>query len=83
MPPVADRPRLPGSARFIAWLVISGAGLFLSLQLLFLAIDMARPLIGPIPDDSLKERMLVAGSYGIWFGLSTVISAAAWRRLLR
>ena len=46
-------------------------------------MEMARPLIGPIPDDSIKERLLVAGSYGVWFGLSALISVLAWRRLLR
>jgi len=49
---------------------------------MFVGIEVARPLIGPIPDDSIKERVLVAGGYAFWFGLSALISILAWRHLL-
>ena len=71
------------AARVALWLVISLIAVVISLQLMFLAVEVARPLIGPIPDDSTKERVLVAGGYAIWFGLSALISLAAWRILLR
>lgn len=70
-------------ARVATWLVVSLVGVMISLQLMFLAIEVARPLIGPIPDDSTKERILVAGGYAVWFGLSALVSVLAWRVLLR
>ena len=63
------------------WLVISLAGLLISLQLIFAAIEVARPLIGPIPDDSIKERLLVVAAYALWFAISVLLSVVAWRRL--
>jgi len=78
---VAGR-RLPAGARVALWLAVSLLGILVSLQLMFLLIEVGRPLIGPIPDDSMKERILVAGGYAVWFGLSAVICVIAWRRLL-
>lgn len=74
--------RLPTGIRVALWVAISLIGILVGLQLIFILIEVARPLIGPIPDDSTKERILVAGGYAIWFGLSAAISVIAWRRLL-
>lgn len=78
----APTRRLPTRVRVALWVAISLVGILVSLQLMFLLIEVARPLIGPIPDDSMKERVMVAGGYAVWFGLSALISAIAWRRLL-
>ncbi len=75
--------RSPVGARLAIWFVISACGLVIVLQLTFAVIEIARPFIGPISDDSLKERLLVAGSYAIWFGLSVLVSVIAWRRLMK
>jgi hypothetical protein len=75
--------KLPVAGPVALWLVVSLVGVVISLQLMFLAVEVARPLIGPIPDDSTKERVLVAGGYAVWFGLSALISIVAWRILLR
>lgn len=50
---------------------------------MFLLIEIAGPLIGPIPDASVKERILVAGGYAVWFRSSAVISVIAWRLPLK
>ena len=73
---------LPLAARIAIWIAISLVGVFLSLQVMFAGIELARPLIGPIADDSVKERLLVAGGYAVWFALSALISVVAWRRLI-
>ena len=75
--------RSPVGARLALWFVISACGLVIVLQLMFAVIEVARPFIGPITDDSLKERSLVAGTYAIWLGLSVLVSVIAWRQLLR
>lgn len=82
--PARTRPggALPLAARVALWLLVSLVGAAVSLQLMFVVIDVTRPLIGPIPDDSIKERLLVAGVYAVWFGLSALVSVIAWRRLL-
>lgn len=80
-PARGDTRRWPAGARFVLWLVISLAGLLISLQLIFAAIEVARPLIGPIPDDSIKERLLVVAAYALWFAISALLSVVAWRRL--
>lgn len=66
----------------LIWLAISLVGVFVSLQVIFIVGDAARPLIGPVADDSIKEKVLVASAYAVWFGLSASISVFAWRRLL-
>lgn len=73
---------LPMAARIAIWIAISLVGVFVSLQIMFAGIEFARPLIGPIADDSVKERLLVAGGYVMWFALSALISVVAWRRLI-
>ncbi len=81
--PVRKRsPRSPVGARLVLWLVISAAALVVIPLVMFAVIEAARPLIGPISDDSLKERLLVAGSYAAWFALTASVSVIAWRRLL-
>ena len=75
--------RSPVGARLALWFVISACGLVIVLQLMFAVIEVARPFIGPISDDSLKERVLVAGTYAIWLGLGVLVSVIAWRQLLR
>ncbi len=75
--------RSPVGARLALWFVISACGLVIVLQLMFAVIEVARPFIEPITDDSLKERSLVAGTYAIWLGLSVLVSVIAWRQLLR
>lgn len=75
--------RIPLAARLALWLAISLVGLFVSLQVIFIVGDAARPLIGPIADDSVKEKILVAATYAVWFGLSALVSVLAWRILLR
>lgn len=75
--------RSPVGARLALWFVISACGLVIVLQLMFAVIEVARPFIGPISDDSLKERFLVAGTSAIWLGLSVLVSVIAWRQLLR
>ena len=65
----------------MVWLVISLAGLLISLQVVFAAFEVARPLIGPIADDSIKERLLVVAGYAVWLALSALVSVIAWRRL--
>jgi len=74
--------RYPVGARFVLWLVVSLVGVVVILQLMFLVGEAARPVIGTIADDSIKERMFVAGFYAVWFGFSALVSVLAWRRLL-
>lgn len=74
--------RFPIGARVALWVVVSLVGVVVILQLMFLVGEAARPLIGPIADDSIKERMFVAGFYAVWFGFSALVSVLAWRRLL-
>lgn len=69
-------------ARYVLWVVVSLVGLFVSLQVMFAAFDVARPLIGPFVDDSLKERVLVSAGHAVWFGLSALASLVAWRLLM-
>ena len=74
--------RLSGSTRLVIWVVVSFIGILVSLQVMFAIFDAARPVIGPIPDDSVQERLLVAAGYAVWFGLSALVSLVAWRLLL-
>ncbi|PZR65251.1 MAG: hypothetical protein DLM71_00005 [Chloroflexi bacterium] len=65
----------------MVWLVISLAGLLISLQVVFAAFEVGRPLIGPIAGDSIKKRLLMVAGYAVWLALSAQVSVVAWRRL--